>query len=178
MENNTSTINSDEMQTNLVRICSQCGNPLKDGAVYCGKCRAKVLGNETISTGNSKRILWIHTLLTIVYLLYQIYQFIDQAYYIHDSSDPFLALGNMLLLGLAINMMKPHLFLMAVSAVFSTVGLFMKKPWPYLTAAIIQTIATIMIIAILFSSVVLLIICIATIVLGFMAYSRLKKGLI
>lgn len=180
--------------------CRYCGAELKHGANFCTKCGQsaakasdafksflsdyskpaktdRLVMNIDLGTVLSKphTLSLCHTVLSVGYVLYQIASFVDTANDVYNTTDPFAALGNLLAVGIAAHLMKPHLILMVTAAVFSVLGILVKRPWAYLTSAIIQTIGTVILLGILIAQPLWLILMIAIIVLGFVAYSKLKS---
>lgn len=156
--------------------CRYCGSTLKPIGEYCTKC-GKYNGNSSGASRHSKLniFLCLHTLLSIGYLVCQGISFINQANSITSSSDPFIGLGNALLLGIGTQLLKPHLIIIAISTVFSLIGFFFKRPWAYMTSAIIQSIAIIAAIALIFSNIIWLGLLVALNILGYISYGQLKK---
>ena len=136
------------------------------------KLNAKTI-NKPLSS--FRKVAIIQLLLSLLHLIILISELKNLSSGVTSAGDPFSTAGNMLLLGATASVMKRHLILFILGTIFSVVGLFMKKPWPYLTSAIIDTVSLVFGLTLLLAAPILLVILIPAIVLGYVAYSKAKK---
>ena len=106
------------------------------------------------------RIAPIHSLLSIVYVIFMIVS-------INNGATVF-ALGSFLF--------GTNIALMFFAAIFAVLGLFLKRGWPYLTAAIIQTVALLTILTPVFIQPLLGIIAVAIPTMGYIAFVKINRA--
>lgn len=176
--------------------CAHCGSMLKPGANFCGKCRAKVqnkqnnmqqIVKESVERirehipdeiniklkpsgpiTKEKAFQWFHTFFSSGYAIYLLIAW-------KTSGSGLKNFGDLLISGLVYKLTTPYTLLMLLAAIFSIVGLRMKKPWGYLSATIIQIVASLIIVLITVSNALWLIITAAMIISGFTSYNYVKK---
>lgn len=117
----------------------------------------------------------IQTLLSIAYVVFIIVSLVSAQKSI-GSSDPFSALGGMLSGFLAGKVFGTNLFMMIVGSLFSVVGFFTKKPWAYLTSAIIETVGALMLLTLISIQPLPMLACAGISALGYIAFARLRKN--
>lgn len=69
-----------------------------------------------------------------------------------------------------------NIALMFFAAIFAVLGLFLKRGWPYLTAAIIQTVALLTILTPVFIQPLLGIIAVAIPTMGYIAFVKINRA--
>lgn len=109
---------------------------------------------------NRSKVLFVATLLATAYVIYLICYFGGSM----TSSDSAEALGG----AIATALVTPHMFIIALGAIFAWIGFFAKKAWGALVGAILYSVG-----AILFM--LYAIFCIPLIILGFIGYANQKK---
>ena len=119
--------------------------------------------------------MFIHPVLCLLYMIINIVSIVNMGRTAASSSDPFAALGGGLGLIMANQMLGPLLAIMGIGTIFSIVGLFIKKPWAYLTAAIIQCVGLLVGLPIELLDVTYLFASLIMIALGFYAYYQVRK---
>ena len=106
------------------------------------------------------RIAPIHSLLSIVYVVFMIVS-------INNGATVFV-LGSFLF--------GTNIALMFFAAIFAVLGLFLKRGWPYLTAAIIQTVALLTILTPVFIQPLLGMIAVAIPTMGYIAFVKINRA--
>lgn len=106
------------------------------------------------------RIAPLHSLLSIAYVIFMIISI--------NNGVTVFALGSLLF--------GTNIALMFFAAIFAALGLFLKRGWPYLTAAIIQTIALLTILTPVFIQPLLGIIAVAIPTVGYIAFVKIKRA--
>ena len=106
------------------------------------------------------RIAPIHSLLSIVYVIFMIVSIINGA--------TVFDLGSFLF--------GTNIALMFFAAIFAVLGLFLKRGWPYLTAAIIQTVALLTILTPVFIQPLLGMIAVAIPTMGYIAFVKINRA--
>lgn len=106
------------------------------------------------------KVLFACALLATIYVVYLIIYFTKSM----ASSDELEALGA----GLATAMVTPHIICMALGAIFSWVGFFLRKTWGALVGAILFCVGTVLFLLYFMFGIPL-------IILGFVGYANQKK---
>lgn len=178
--------------TGKVKCCSKCGtmisemhlpkvNPPKtdppktdlpktDPPVVIGSIKKSIKGMNS-----SNWAMFIHPVLCLLYMIINIVSIVNMGRTAASSSDPFAALGGGLSLLMANQMLGLLLTIMGIGTIFSIVGLFTKKPWAYLTAAIIQCVGLLVGLPVELLDVTYLFASFIMIALGFYAYYQVHK---
>lgn len=106
------------------------------------------------------KCLFVATALATLYVVYLMTYFFGST----ASSEGAEAVGS----AIATALVMPHMILFLIGAVFGWLGLFLKKSWAALVAAILYSVGTLLFLAYFMFGVPLL-------VLGFVGYSKQKK---
>ena len=131
---------------------------------------------KSIKGMNSRNwAMFVHPALCLLYMIINIVSMVNMGRTAASSSDPFAALGGGVSLLFANRMLGPLLAIMGIGTIFSIVGLFIKKPWAYLTAAIIQCIGLLVGLPVELLDVTYLFASLIMIALGFYAYYQVRK---
>lgn len=93
-----------------------------------------------------------------------------------SSSDPINMIGESLGAALAIRLVAPPLIISAIGLIFSVVGIFVKKGWPYLTSAIVDTVGLLSGVALFAAQPIVLLFAIPLVVMGYVTYAQVKKA--
>ena len=105
--------------------------------------------------------LIIATILSTVYAIYLFCFFVGSTASANDAAE---AVGGVI----ATALVTPHAFMFLIGAIFGWIGVFSKKSWAALVAAILYSVATVLFLAyIMFGAPIL--------ILGFIGYANQKK---
>ena len=134
------------------------------------------------TTGTSKwritSINWatfVHPAICLAYMLYNIITIVSATKSLSNSDDPFGLLGAAAGLVVVNGMLRPLLITMGIGTIFSIAGLIVRKPWPYLTAAIIQSVGLLVGLPVELMDIAYLVASIVMVLLGFIAYYQKNK---
>lgn len=106
------------------------------------------------------KVLIVATVLATLYAVYLICYFMDAS----TAADTSEAVGGMI----ATALVTPHMAVMLIGAIFGWLGVFLKKTWAALVAAILYAVAAVLFFMyIMFSAPIL--------ILGFVGYANQKK---
>ena len=106
------------------------------------------------------KMLLISTLLATAYAIYLICYFVGGT----ASADGTEALAG----AIATALVMPHMILFSIGAIFGWLGVFLKKSWSALVAAILYSVGTLFFLAyVMFGAPIL--------ILGFIGYAKQKK---
>ncbi len=122
------------------------------------------------------KIALVHTLISVFYVLFLLISLIQagksNADFVTDPLSMISSMGSTYLMG---KLLGPQLFIMSIAAIFSLIGMFIKKPWPYLTAAIIQTLGVFKGLVIELAQPLLLIVVVGMTVIGYISFYYIQK---
>lgn len=106
------------------------------------------------------KALFVGALLITIYVIYLIIHF-GSSIFVDDGAE---ALGG----ALATALVTPHMFVLALGALFAWIGFFARKSWAALVAAILYCVGALLFMLYMFF-------VIPSIILGFVGYAKQKK---